>query len=290
MADPADRFAAERTAQLQRKIRLLSDTEGEILRLMQQALDRIQTLLAGQPSAAEQWMLPQLQAQVRQAMQEFTAGGGAALSSALGDAWGAGLDLIDAPLAAAGLARGMAPYLDNRQLLAMRAFTTDRIADVGAQAVNRINTQLGLTVLGAQTPSDAVGAIRDILGESSRSRALMITRTSLPQAYSSASYARLQQQAELVPALQKQWRASGKRHPRHNHHVADGQIQPVDKPFNLGGVKLMYPHDPKAPAKEVINCGCTLLPIIADWGDAMASPGRKYDADPTLPELLAART
>ncbi len=61
----------------------------------------------------------------------------------------------------------------------------------------------------------------------------------------------------------------------------------------LGAVTLMYPHDPKAPASETINCGCTMLPWKEAWGDvakggAMATPGRKYDAGPTMNQVLAA--
>lgn len=288
--DPAKAFTAERKAQQASRIRLLSDTRAEIARLLQEAQDRITQLLADQPSSADQWILPQLQAQVRQTMGEFSDQAAGTLGTRAGEAWVAGQALVDAPLAAAGVAM-VAPVLDTRQLMAMRAFLTDRIKDVGAKAVNQINTQLGLTILGAQTPSEAVSGVKAILGEQSRARALTITRTELSRVYSTAAHERLLQQAENVEGLRKQWRASGKLHPRHNHHIADGQVQDVDKPFKLGTVTMMYPHDPKAPASETINCGCTMLPWMESWDTAMAHPKRKYDdPGPSVNELLGAET
>ena len=75
-------------------------------------------------------------------------------------------------------------------------------------------------------------------------------------AFSVATQERQTQAAEILPGLKKQWRRSGKVHSRTAHDLADGQIVDVDKPFMVGGVPLMYPRDPKAPAKETINCGC----------------------------------
>lgn len=266
--------AARRAEQLTR-IHLIEDTRAEIERLLDAAGGRIAAILADQPSEAEQWLLPQLQASIRQALAEFSDQAAATLATAAGDAWQAGQALIDAPLAAGGATLAMAaPLVDTRQLLAMRAFMTDRIKDVGAQAINRINTQLGLVVLGAQPPTAAVSGVKRILGDTSRMRAITITRTELSRVYSTAAHERLLQQAESVPGLKKQWRKSGKLHPRHTHRVADGQVQDVSQPFKVGGVAMMYPHDPKAPAAETINCGCTMLPWMASWGDAMKTPGR----------------
>ncbi|TAK47017.1 MAG: hypothetical protein EPO23_13105, partial [Xanthobacteraceae bacterium] len=185
------------------------------------------------------------------------------------------------------------PHLDTRQLTAMRAFMTDRIKDIGLAAANKINAELGLVVIGAQTPSDAIGSLTRILGEPSRARATTIVRTELARTFAVAAQERLAQQAALVPGLKKQWRRSGKLHPRPHHDLADGQVRDVGEPFvlnPLGGlqVKLMFPHDPAAPAGETINCGCISLPWKADW--KMATPGRapggNLDKGPSLRELL----
>lgn len=275
MTDKAKNFRAEREKRLQARNRLIADTRGEILRMLEEAQRQVVAILAGQPSQAELWLLPQLQKEIEQAMREFSDAASARIATAAGAAWEAGQALIDAPLAAGGVAiSGIAPHLDSRQLLAMRAFMTDRIKDIGVQAVNKINTELGLTVIGAQAPADAISTITEILKQTSRDRAITIVRTELSRAYGTAAFERLRQAAEIDPGMKKQWRRSGKAHSRLTHDLADGQVQPVDKPFVLGsGVRLMFPHDPKAPAGETINCGCTLLPIKDGW--EVASRGRR---------------
>ena len=268
-------FRAEREKRLQARNRLIADTRGEILRMLDAARKRVVEILAGQPSEAELWLLPQLQREIELAMREFGDAASARVSTAAGAAWEAGQALIDAPLAAGGIAiAGAAPVLDTRQLVAMRAFMTDRIKDIGVQAVNRINAELGLTVMGAQAPAEAIGKVTAILKQTSRERAITIVRTELSRAYGTAAFERLKQAAELDPDLKKQWRRSGKAHSRLAHDMADGQVQPVDKPFVLAsGARLMFPHDPKAPPGETINCGCTLLPIRDGW--EVASRGRR---------------
>jgi hypothetical protein len=116
-----------------------------------------------------------------------------------------------------------------------------------------------------------------------RGRALTIVRTELGRAYSVAGQQRFDQAREVLPGLQKQWRRSGKIHSRASHDRADGQVRPVDQPFDVAGVQLRFPRDPRGPAKETINCGCTSLPFMASW--EVATPGRL----PFTPTELAAR-
>lgn len=268
-----------RAEALKRRTRIIADTRGEILRLLKLAEERIAARIALQPSEAERWVLADLQAEIRRAMGEFADRAAATVSTAAGQAWEAGQALVDAPLAAGGFRLdGIAPLLDTRQLVAMRAFMTDRIKDVGLQAANKINTELGLVVIGAKAPSEAITRVTAILKETSRGRAITIVRTELARVYGTASQERLLQAAggetPIVPGLKKQWRRSGKVHSRLYHDLADGQVQDVGKPFKLGnGVTLQFPHDPAAPAGETINCGCTSLPWKADW--EVATPGRK---------------
>ena len=51
--------------------------------------------------------------------------------------------------------------------------------------------------------------------------------------------------------------------PRPTHLEADGQVQPIDEPFDIGGVSMMHPGDESAPADEVINCHCVATPVEA---------------------------
>ena len=49
--------------------------------------------------------------------------------------------------------------------------------------------------------------------------------------------------------------------PRPTHLEADGQVQPIDEPFDIGGVAMMHPGDESAPADEVISCHCVAIPV-----------------------------
>lgn len=304
-------FNAARREVLKQRSAIQADTRAEIVRLLKVALDQIAITLAGQPSDYQLWALPKLQAEINRVLAEFGERGAAVIGTAAGTAWQAGQDLIDKPLDAGGIRIApMVPHLDTRQLMAMRTFMTDRIKDIGVQAANKINSALGLVVIGAQSPGDVIGQVSVILGDPSRQRATTIVRTELGRVFAVASNERMLQASQHVPGLQKQWRRSGKIHSRLHHDAADGQVQDTDKPFVIhsprGSVKLMYPHDPKAPAAETINCGCISLPYMAHWN--MATPGRKPYSEnelalsptkrmlndglngPTVSQLLAGKT
>ena len=175
----------------------------------------------------------------------------------------------------------------------MRSFMVDRIKDIGVAAANKITGELGLVVIGARAPSDAIGQVTAILGEPSRSRATAIVRTEVGRAFSVATQEKMAADAKILPGLQKQWRRSGKAHPRLHHDLADGQVVEVNQPFILhppgkAQVKLMFPRDPAAPVGEVVNCGCVSLPWMAHW--KVAHPGRKpggvVDEGKPLAEIL----
>lgn len=304
MAGEKKAFDRARAQVVRGRTALLIDTRNEIQRLLREALVKIQTILAAQPTDYQQWALPRLAQEIRQQLALFDAGAGGVMSEAAARAWQLGQDLVDKPLAAVAAAQGAAVSatqvhaalgtINTRQLVAMRAFMTDRIKDIALTAANKINAELGLVVIGVQSPGQAITAVRRILGEESRARAATIVRTELSRAYAVASFERLQQAAKRVPGLQKQWRKSGKAHPRPHHDVIDGQVRDVAlpftvKPFGRAAVELMYPHDPKAPAGEVINCGCLMIPFKANW--TMSQPGRApggLEGGPSVRELLAA--
>lgn len=59
-------------------------------------------------------------------------------------------------------------------------------------------------------------------------------------------------------ASRKQWVAILDDRTRDTHWAADGQAQPLDGMFTVGGVEMAYPGDPRGPAREVINCRCRI--------------------------------
>ena len=48
----------------------------------------------------------------------------------------------------------------------------------------------------------------------------------------------------------------------YSHVDADGEVVGIDEPFTQSGGSLMYPGDPDGEPGNVINCRCTILPVI----------------------------
>lgn len=298
----AERAKAFRQAQkeiLKERTTLLRDTRAEVVLHLEDALAEIQIVLARAPADYQHWDVKNLQKEINLVLATYGERSAAVLSAASVKAWEIGVATVDKPLTAAGIGiTANLSAIDTRQLMAMRAFMTDRIKDVGVAGARQINTELGLVMIGAQTPSDAITRVSDILGDPSRVRATTIVRTGLGSAYSVASQERLMQAGEKVPGLKKRWRRSGKIHSRLSHDAADGQIADKDKPFVIygknGPVEMMHPHDPTAPASETINCGCVALPFMEAWN--VATPGKKPFSEeeirlnPTKREIANAKT
>lgn len=250
-------------AAMKGRTRLINGTLAELRALLQQAERDILALLAALPSDYQAWYLPQLQAEIRRALEGLANEAAAAVDAGQVTAWRQGSAMVDSVLAASAVSV-VIPQIDPRQLSAMRQFLTEKIKDVTLEAANLINSQLGLVVIGAQNPFDAVKSVSKILGETTLRRGTTIVSTELNRAFSAANQLRMEQSAQYVPGLQKKWLRSGKREPRPEHVAIHGQVQPVDKPFVLegGAVKMMQPGDPSAPARHTINCGCASVPVV----------------------------
>ncbi|MGH6624153.1 MAG: phage minor head protein [Burkholderiaceae bacterium] len=259
-------FAKARTAVVKAQAKLMRDTRAAILEQLEQANAQITLAISQQPEDVTLWRLEALQREVRRAMDEFARDSSPIGGRAIESAWRTGTELIDEPLEAAGIQLQSVTAVNTRALDAMRNFMTDKIRDIGTAAVDKINTQLGLAILGAQGPFEAVQAVQRILGDETRARANVIVRTELNRAFSAAAQARLEESTKSGLPMRKQWRRSGKVHSRPEHDAADGQVQNAADPFLIhakdGQHRLMYPGDPKAPPGQTINCGCTLLPLL----------------------------
>jgi hypothetical protein len=88
-----------------------------------------------------------------------------------------------------------------------------------------------------------------------------VARTEVVGAYNGGTYDAFSMIVANDPETKwvKRWLATEDARTRPDHVEADGQVVPFDQPFTVGGFQMMYPHDPTAPAKEVVNCRCTML-------------------------------
>ncbi|GJM12786.1 MAG: hypothetical protein DHS20C12_11890 [Pseudohongiella sp.] len=259
-------FNKELNAQRKRLARIRQGTLDDVVKELEFALARVTNILRRSPTDYQAWLLPQLEAEIRAVLNAVGAAAGDVVGQSIADSWDLGIQFIDSPLKSAGISvAAVLPAVDARQLVNLRHFGTSKIKDITAEIASKINTQLVLAVTGAQPVHDSIQVITHLFEVSDKERALRVVRTELGRAFSTSTQQRLAQAAELLPGMKKQWRKSGKLHARPTHVAANDQIQDVDEPFSVGGVLMMHPHDPAAPAAEVINCGCTALPYMESW-------------------------
>lgn len=84
------------------------------------------------------------------------------------------------------------------------------------------------------------------------------------EATNAANFATMKSAETIFPAsdLMKEWIASFDDRTRSSHAEAGASDPiPYNEPFMVGGSLMMYPGDPSAPAKEVINCRCSIAPF-----------------------------
>jgi ADP-ribosyltransferase exoenzyme/Phage Mu protein F like protein len=94
-----------------------------------------------------------------------------------------------------------------------------------------------------------------------RNRARATARTEILTASSRAHYESYMQSPAVTG---KKWKHSGakKNNPRSTHVAMDGKVIPVDDYFYVDGESGLYPRDPSFSAKNRVNCGCVIGPVV----------------------------
>ena len=102
--------------------------------------------------------------------------------------------------------------------------------------------------------------LRNQFNRYSQFQAERLVRT---EATAAANFATSAAATTIFPGdqLQKEWIAASDEKTRPTHRTADGQIVDQNAAFTVGGFSMMFPGDPSAPAKEVINCRCSIAHI-----------------------------
>lgn len=104
-----------------------------------------------------------------------------------------------------------------------------------------------------------------------RNRAMTVARTETIAAVNAGVYRGAvldaEQRGDVAPA--KVWISTDDQRTRPTHVEADGQRTLLGSPFRVGGAALLFPGDPRGPAAEVINCRCSMMPVVLgetiDW-------------------------
>lgn len=93
--------------------------------------------------------------------------------------------------------------------------------------------------------------------DASRSRAETIARTETGSAFSSGRVEGMRQ----AGISKQEWLTAHDEHVRESHVALDGEVTAIDEAFSNG---LRYPNDSSGPPEEIINCRCTVVPVIGE--------------------------
>lgn len=135
------------------------------------------------------------------------------------------------------------------------------------------------TTNGASIP-DVTAQVQELFSDTGmetwKNRARTVARTEVVGAYNGGTYDAFSMIVAADPgtAWVKRWLATEDKRTRPDHVEADGQVVPFSSPFIVGGYQMMYPHDPTAPAKEVVNCRC--IPLLEEQGEPTSMENRQY--------------
>lgn len=249
--------ASEKEAAGARKT-LLQETASDVIAALKRARENIIQILAGAPSDYQTWHLTELQKEIDRVLSSFSNSAGQTVSAAASKGWTVAAESIDRAISVSGISAVM-PRIDSGQLMGISSFMVERIKDVSTVTASKMRLEVGLTMIGSQSINDTIDRVAQIMDTTDVARVKTIVGTGLSSVWSVARDTRSMQSEEVGVEMEKIWRRSGKIHSRLTHDLADGQRVPAADNFNIGGVSMRHPHDPAAPAKEIINCGCIAL-------------------------------
>lgn len=152
-----------------------------------------------------------------------------------------------------------------------------------ARAINRgIDLAYGKRMITAQVTSgilqgESIKHLSDRLQTNipnmNRTSAIRAARTAVTGAQNAGRQDSYDAAVRMGIEMEKQWLATLDGRTRHDHAMADGQKVAEDKPFTVGGYKLMFPGDMAsgAPGHLLYNCRCTTIANVkgVDMSDAM---------------------
>ena len=184
--------------------------------------------------------------------------------------WDLGRDLADVPLGQR--ARGI-EGLSQELLQAAIKVTTTQLTDVWNELGAKLKGVIRRTTLGVDDPFKAMQVLSKSISDPktfgrTETRAEVIVRTEVNRTFSLSTQTRLGQAADAGVTVKKYWLTAGDRRVRPSHVQAGKDYGPAnaiphDKPFIVGGEKLMFPLDPRGSAEETIACRCVSVPQVS---------------------------
>ncbi|WP_103110800.1 phage minor head protein [Brevibacillus reuszeri] len=139
---------------------------------------------------------------------------------------------------------------------AMNNTSADRMIRSFEKAIGAGKTPAERAVLVKEVSKQAASGEE---GPFNMNRAVTVARTISTAA---ANGGKLEGWKQSGQVKKKRWRAANNKRTRKDHREANGQTVDIDKPFRVGGEKLMHPGDPAGSAKQIVKCRCTMQAVF----------------------------
>lgn len=254
--------------------RLEESTVRQSIVLLRDLRSRIAGLLTEHENF-EQYRLRELQDNINNMIAQYEGQLVQLMSQTVKDSHALGGQFAVEPLEAAGI-KNLFFRPSQAQVNTLLDYNAAMIRSVPADAVRKIDTQIRIAALGEGSTFQAMKNITRIMGLPKKAsdptkgiayEAERIFRTETNRAFNLANHSQQQANLEIIPGLMKQWVATGDSRTRLEHLKAHGQTVPVDKKFVVWGEEMDYPGDPKASAKNTIDCRCRSVEVLPEFAD-----------------------
>lgn len=129
----------------------------------------------------------------------------------------------------------------------------------------KLNRQITLGIVEGESLDKIAKRLCNALSTQNFNHMRTFARTAMTGAQNAGRELSLQNAANKGIKVKKEWMCTLDGHTRTNHRLLDGQQKPVDKPFEVDGMKIRYPGDPEAHPSMVYNCRCTMVGDVEDY-------------------------
>jgi hypothetical protein len=187
-----------------------------------------------------------------------------------------GIQTVDKILKEQGIATAL-PFLSERKLEILQKYSANQVNGLVGNALQNVSNELDLAVLGQKSASEVIANIGKNLNDASifgtiAKRAQVIFQTEVKRIQNMTTHDRIMQSKQQVSDMGKKWVHSHIGVPRPGHLMLDGVVVAADEQFDLIGAdgelyQVDTPHDPDLPVGEVVNCRCTVVPVVMRFED-----------------------
>lgn len=129
----------------------------------------------------------------------------------------------------------------------------------------KLNRQINLGIIEGESLDKIANRLCNALSTQNFNHMRTFARTAMTGAQNAGREMSLQEAQDKGIGVKKEWMCTLDGHTRTNHRLLDGQRQPLDKPFEVDGMKIRYPGDPTAHPSMVYNCRCTMVADLEDY-------------------------